>query len=106
MTDQSPNDAFHASSFVQGHNAGYIEQLYARYANDPNVVVENWRAFFKSLGDAPADARAEAAGRTYAPRAARSRGVVQSAARQTHGLLSAKRGRNGAARPIVRAGVC
>ena len=40
MTDQSPNDQFHASSFMQGHNAEYLEQLYARYANDPNAVDE------------------------------------------------------------------
>ena len=38
MTEQSPNDIFKASSFLQGHNAEYIEQLYARYANDPNAV--------------------------------------------------------------------
>ncbi|PHQ79891.1 MAG: 2-oxoglutarate dehydrogenase E1 component, partial [Thalassobium sp.] len=65
MTDQSPNDAFHASSFMQGHNAEYIEQLYARYASDPNAVDESWQAFFKSLGDAPGDARAEAAGPSW-----------------------------------------
>ena len=38
MTEQSPNDIFKASSFLQGHNAEYIEQLYARYASDPNAV--------------------------------------------------------------------
>ncbi|WP_377511586.1 2-oxoglutarate dehydrogenase E1 component [Octadecabacter sp. R77987] len=65
MTDQSPNDAFHASSFMQGHNAEYIEQLYARYASDPSAVDESWRDFFKSLGDAPADAKAEAAGPSW-----------------------------------------
>ncbi len=66
MTDQSPNNQFHASSFMQGHNAEYIEQLYARYADDPNAVDESWRDFFKSLGDAPADAKAEAAGPSWA----------------------------------------
>ena len=66
MTDQSPNDQFHASSFLQGHNAGYIEQLYARYANDPNAVDEAWRAFFRSLGDDETDARREAAGPSWA----------------------------------------
>ena len=40
MTEQSPNDIFHASSFLQGHNAEYIEQLYARYAGDPNATNE------------------------------------------------------------------
>ncbi|WP_368185155.1 2-oxoglutarate dehydrogenase E1 component [Aestuariibius sp. HNIBRBA575] len=66
MTDQSPNDVFHASSFMQGHNAEYIEQLYARYADNPNAVDESWRDFFAALGDAPADAKAEAAGPSWA----------------------------------------
>ena len=39
MTEQSPNDIFHASSFMQGHNAEYLEQLYAQYANDPMRVL-------------------------------------------------------------------
>ena len=43
MTDQSSNDQFHASSFMQGHNAEYLEQLYAQYANDPNAVDAAWQ---------------------------------------------------------------
>ncbi len=66
MTDQPSNDVFHASSFMQGHNAEYLEQLYARYADDPNAVDESWRAFFKALGDDAADAKAEAAGPSWA----------------------------------------
>ncbi len=68
MTTQSPNDQFHASSFLQGHNAAYIEQLYARYATDPNAVDEAWRAFFRSLGDTEVDAKREAAGPSWARR--------------------------------------
>ena len=49
MTEQSPNDAFHSSSFLQGHNAAYMEQLYARYAADPSAVDENWQQFFAAL---------------------------------------------------------
>ncbi len=66
MTEQSPNDQFRASSFLQGHNAAYIEQLYARYANDPSAVDEMWQEFFRQLGDSPADARAEASGPSWA----------------------------------------
>jgi 2-oxoglutarate dehydrogenase E1 component len=66
MTDQSPNDAFHASSFLQGHNAEYIKQLYAHYASDPNAVDASWQAFFKELGDSSAEAKAEAAGPSWA----------------------------------------
>ena len=50
MTDQSPNDQFHASSFLQGHNAEYVEQLYARYAADPSAVDEAWAAFTGDIG--------------------------------------------------------
>ncbi len=65
MNDHSPNDVFHASSFMQGHNAEYIEQLYARYADNPNAVDESWQAFFQSLGDTPSEAKAEAAGPSW-----------------------------------------
>ena len=62
MTDQPTNDTFHASSFLQGHNAEYIEQLYARYANDPNAVDEAWQSFFRQLGDSEVDASAKPRG--------------------------------------------
>ncbi len=66
MTDQSPNDAFHASSFMQGHNAEYLEQMYARYANDPASVDESWADFFRQLGDTDMDVKKEAAGPSWA----------------------------------------
>ncbi|ABV94616.1 2-oxoglutarate dehydrogenase E1 component [Dinoroseobacter shibae DFL 12 = DSM 16493] len=68
MTDQSPNDLFHASSFMQGHNAAYLEQLYAQYANDPNAVDAAWAEFFRALGDAELDVKAEAQGPSWARR--------------------------------------
>jgi 2-oxoglutarate dehydrogenase E1 component len=66
MTDQSPNDAFRASSFLQGHNAEYVAQLQARHAADPHSVDEGWQAFFRSLGDDEAAARRAAAGPSWA----------------------------------------
>jgi len=66
MTDQSPNDQFHASSFMQGHNAEYLEQLYAQYASDPNAVDAAWQDFFAQLGDAELDVKAEATGPSWA----------------------------------------
>ncbi len=68
MTEHSPNDVFHASSFLQGANADYIEQLHARYAENPSSVDEAWQDFFASLGDAGSDARAEAAGPSWSRR--------------------------------------
>jgi len=66
MTEHSPNDQFHASSFMQGANAEYLEQLYARYANDPEAVDTAWAEFFRQLGDAELDVKAEAEGPSWA----------------------------------------
>lgn len=66
MTDQSSNDILHASSFMQGHNAEYLEQLYARYATDPSAVDKVWSDFFLQLGDADLDIKAKATGPSWA----------------------------------------
>ena len=66
MTDQPTNDQFHSESFLQGHNAEYVEQLQAQFANDPNSVDESWQQFFRALGEEPNAARAEAAGPSWA----------------------------------------
>ena len=66
MTDQTPNAAFRASSFLQGANADYVEQLHARYAADPASVDDSWRAFFAALGDEPRAAEAAARGPSWA----------------------------------------
>ncbi len=47
----SNNETFHAFSFLQGHNAEYVEQLYARYVTDPSSVDPSWKSFFDELGD-------------------------------------------------------
>ncbi len=66
MNDHPTTDQFHASSFMEGENADYLEQMYARYANDPASVDAAWVAFFKEMGDETAAATAEAAGPSWA----------------------------------------
>ncbi|VDC24550.1 2-oxoglutarate dehydrogenase E1 component [Pseudogemmobacter humi] len=66
MTDQSPNAQFQASSFMDGANAGYIDQLQARYAADPNSVDAAWAEFFRALGDSEQDAARAASGPSWA----------------------------------------
>ena len=56
MTEQSPNSQFHASSFLQGANADYIDQLAAAYAADPASVDAQWADFFRSLNEPEMDA--------------------------------------------------
>lgn len=65
MTEQPKNSDFHNSSFLQGHNAAYIEQLYGQWAKDPAAVDQAWNDFFSSLGDDQADAVREAEGPSW-----------------------------------------
>jgi 2-oxoglutarate dehydrogenase E1 component len=65
MSRQDANAAFALSSFLQGTNATYIDDLYARYEQDPNSVDAEWREFFKSLKDAPADVQKNAEGPSW-----------------------------------------
>src|SRR5580692_5141443 len=65
MSRQDANAAFALSSFLQGTNAPYIDDIYARYENDPASVDAEWQAFFKSLKDTPADVRKSAEGPSW-----------------------------------------
>ncbi len=55
MTRQNENKQFLATSFLYGGNAGYIEELYASYEEDPNSVDASWREYFEQLKDNPSD---------------------------------------------------
>jgi 2-oxoglutarate dehydrogenase E1 component len=65
MSRQDANAAFARTSFLYGGNADYLEQLYARYEQDPNDVDAEWRAFFASLKDNTADVRKSARGPSW-----------------------------------------
>jgi 2-oxoglutarate dehydrogenase E1 component len=65
MSRQDANAAFALSSFLQGTNAPYIDDVYARYQKDPASVDTEWQAFFKSLKDQPADVRKNAEGPSW-----------------------------------------
>ncbi|WP_420967692.1 2-oxoglutarate dehydrogenase E1 component [Bradyrhizobium sp. B120] len=65
MSRQDANAAFALSSFLQGANATYIDDLYARYEQDPSSVDAEWQDFFKSLKDAPADVQKNADGASW-----------------------------------------
>ena len=66
MSRQDANAAFALTSFLQGANATYIDQIYARYEKDPGSVDADWQAFFKSLKDSPDDVARNASGPSWA----------------------------------------
>ena len=45
------NQVMAETSFLYGGNAGFVEDLYARYAADPTLVEPSWKAFFDSLSE-------------------------------------------------------
>src|ERR1700744_543931 len=59
MTEQSPadklnrasNEIFEATSFLNGTNAAYVEQMYAAWQADPNSVDASWQAYFAQTGE-------------------------------------------------------
>ncbi len=67
MTRHELNGVFASTSFLHGANATYLEQLYARYQEQPQSVSAEWQAFFASLNDDKDDVLAEARGPSWKP---------------------------------------
>ncbi|MBX9775636.1 MAG: 2-oxoglutarate dehydrogenase E1 component [Xanthobacteraceae bacterium] len=65
MSRQDANAAFARTSFLDGGNAAYIEDLYARYLTNPGAVDAEWQAFFQSLKDGPAEVSKAASGPSW-----------------------------------------
>jgi 2-oxoglutarate dehydrogenase E1 component len=65
MSRQDANANFALTSFLDGANATYIDEMYARYDADPSSVDPEWQSFFKSLNDSPADVEKNARGPSW-----------------------------------------
>jgi 2-oxoglutarate dehydrogenase E1 component len=53
LARSTSNHTFALTSFLDGANAAYAEQLYENYTRDPNSVDPQWRSFFAELKDDP-----------------------------------------------------
>ncbi|WP_137157077.1 2-oxoglutarate dehydrogenase E1 component [Rhizobium sp. FKL33] len=65
MARQEANQNFLATSFLDGANAHYIEQLYARFQENPDSVTPEWQEFFRALQDNPGDVSKAAKGASW-----------------------------------------
>ena len=65
MSRQQPNQEFANSSFLYGGNAGYIEELYARYKENPASLSQDWQDYFGALADASDDVIKNAKGASW-----------------------------------------
>jgi 2-oxoglutarate dehydrogenase E1 component len=89
MTRHDLNEVFARTSFLQGSNAVYLAQLYARYEVDPDSVDPDWRAFFASLEDSRDSVLADARGPSWA-RASETAALPQDALSQREALAAAR----------------
>jgi len=84
------------TSFLFGANAPFIEELYARYQDDPSSVDGDWRTFFAALAEEKVDVLAEVRGASWAPHGARVIGAADAEAVRPAANRNVKGG-NGAA---------
>ncbi|MEM7748512.1 MAG: 2-oxoglutarate dehydrogenase E1 component [Pseudomonadota bacterium] len=65
MSRQALNESFSLTSFLNGVNAGYIEEMQAIYQRNPGSVSDEWRLFFESLHEEQGQAAAEVEGPSW-----------------------------------------
>ena len=70
MADDSGriNQVLAETSFLYGGNASFVEDLYARWVEDPKSVEPSWQAFFATLRDRTDEVRRAAAEPSWTPR--------------------------------------
>ena len=61
------NEVLAETSFLYGGNAGFVEDLHARWAANPNSVEPSWRAFFEQIRDKAGDVVEAAAQPSWTP---------------------------------------
>jgi 2-oxoglutarate dehydrogenase E1 component len=62
------NQVLSETSFLYGANAGFVEDLYAKWSKNPSSVDPSWRAFFANLPDSAEAAQKQAAKPSWTPR--------------------------------------
>ena len=51
MASNRDNTLFEKTSFLQGINSPFIEELYLKYLNDPKNIPQSWKEFFDGLDE-------------------------------------------------------
>ncbi len=51
MTSNKDNSIFEKTSFLQGSNSPFIQDLYIQYLNNPKNIPQSWVDFFDGLGE-------------------------------------------------------
>jgi len=68
MASNKDNTIFEKTSFLQGGNSPFIEDLYLKYLNNPDSIPRSWVEFFDGLGEDQKIIEKEILGPSWAPR--------------------------------------
>ena len=68
MASNGKNIIFEKTSFLQGSNSPFIEELYLKYLNNPNSIPQSWADFFKGLNEDKDVIQKEILGPSWSPR--------------------------------------
>ena len=63
----SKNKILQTTSFLTGMNSSYIDELYEKYAKDPQSIQESWRDFFSGLAENKELIKKETEGASWSP---------------------------------------
>ena len=68
MASKQNNLTFEKTSFLQGINSPFIEELYSQYLKNPNSIPESWVKFFDGLNENKETVKKEILGPSWAPK--------------------------------------
>jgi len=68
MASDKDNIVFEKTSFLQGGNSSFIQDLYLKYLKNPNNIPESWKEFFDGLAEDKEDIQKEILGPSWSPK--------------------------------------
>ena len=68
MTSIKDNKIFDKTSFLEGSNSAFIEDLYLIYVNNPEDIPVSWKEFFDGLNEDKKIVKTEITGPSWAPK--------------------------------------
>ncbi len=68
MTSIKDNTIFDKTSFLEGSNSPFIEEMYLKYLKNPQNLPLGWKEFFDGLDDDHKVVESEIQGPSWAPK--------------------------------------
>ena len=67
MKLEKEKSPYEKTSFLQGNNSTFIEEMYLKYVKNPNDIPQSWKSFFDNLGEDHKAIQNEIRGPSWSP---------------------------------------